>query len=193
MHEDKCARAKVKGIMRNISGFILRLFGWRIVNVLPDVPKCVIAVAPHTSNLDFVMGKLAYTALGRNAKFLIKKEWFVFPLSIIFRALGGIPVTRNKNTSMTDALAEEFRRRDKLQIAVTPEGTRKKVSEWKKGFYFIALKADVPILLAGLDYREKEIVFLDMFYPTGNLDEDMAVIQGYYKDIQGLHPQNFSS
>ncbi|MDR1744090.1 MAG: lysophospholipid acyltransferase family protein [Dysgonamonadaceae bacterium] len=180
-------------MMKRISKFILKLFGWRIVNVLPDVPKCVIAVAPHTSNLDFAMGKLTYWALGRNAKFLIKKEWFVFPLNIIFRVLGGIPVVRDKNTSLTDALAEEFRRRDKLQIAVTPEGTRKQVDEWKKGFYFIALKAQVPILLAGLDYKKKEIVFFDLFHPTGNLDEDMKIIQGYYRDVQGRHPQNFNS
>ncbi|MDR1518455.1 MAG: lysophospholipid acyltransferase family protein [Dysgonamonadaceae bacterium] len=179
--------------MRKISNFILKLFGWRIVNVLPDVPKCVIAVAPHTSNLDLFMGKLVYWALGRKAKFLIKKEWFVFPLNLIFRALGGIPVARNKNTSMTDALAEEFHRHDKLQIAVTPEGTRKHVPEWKKGFYFIAMKAQVPILLAGLDYTKKEIVFFDLFQPTGNLDEDMAVIQAYYKDMEGKHPQNFSN
>jgi len=67
------------------------------------------------------------------------------------------------------------------------------VDEWKKGFYFIALKAQVPILLAGLDYKKKEIVFFDLFHPTGNLDEDMKIIQGYYRDVQGRHPQNFNS
>ena len=177
--------------MKKFSQYILRLFGWKLVNVLPDVTKCVIAVAPHTSNFDFLIGKLAYWALGRNANFLIKKEWFVFPLNIIFRSMGGIPIERKKNASMTDTLAEEFNKHDTLQIAITPEGTRKKVTEWKKGFYFIALKADVPILLVGLDYKKKEVIFLDSFRPTGNLDEDMAIIQGYFKDIQGRNPQNF--
>lgn len=178
--------------MKKICQFILRILGWKIVNVLPDVPKCIIAVAPHTSNFDFLMGKLAYTAMGRDAKFLIKKEWFFFPLNLFFKALGGIPVERSRTTSMTDTLAAEFNRRDSLQIAVTPEGTRKYVSEWKRGFYFIALKAEIPILLAGLDYKKKEIIFFDMFYPTGNVDEDMKKIQGYYENISAKHPDKFN-
>lgn len=177
----------------NLSKYIFnKILGWKIVNVQPDVPKCIIAAAPHTSNWDFIIGKLAYSSLGRNAKFLIKKEWFIFPFNLIFRSIGGIPVERSKKTSMTDALATEFAKHDRLQIAVTPEGTRKRVTEWKRGFYFIALKAAVPIVLIGLDYGKKEVVFLDTFYPTGNVEEDMTSIQSRYKGIQGKHPQNFN-
>lgn len=179
--------------MKKLSKFIYtQLLGWRVANMQPDIPKCILAVAPHTSNWDFVIGKLAYASLGRNARFLIKKEWFVFPFNLFFRCLGGIPVNRNKKTSMTDALAAEFARRERLQIAVTPEGTRKRVSEWKRGFYFIALKAGIPIVLVGLDYKKKEAVFLNTFYPTGNVDEDMAKIQSHYKGIEGKHPKKFN-
>ena len=93
---------------------------------------------------------------------------------------------------MTDALAAEFAKHDRLQIAVTPEGTRKRVKEWKRGFYFIALKANIPILLIALDYEKKALIFLDTFYPTGNVEEDMPAIKSRYKGIQGKHPQNFN-
>lgn len=168
-----------------------KILGWKVKNVLPEIPKCVIAVAPHTSNWDFIIGKLAYSSIGRTANFLIKKEWFVFPFNLFFKSIGGIPVERNKKTSMTHVLAAEFEKHDKLQLAITPEGTRKRVDEWKKGFYFIATKANVPILLIGLDYGKKEVSMLDLFYPTGDYTTDLVKIKSYYKDIKGKHPENF--
>lgn len=177
----------------NISNFIFsKLLGWKVKNILPDVPKCIIAVAPHTSNWDFIIGKLAYSSIGRTANFLIKKEWFVFPFNLFFKSVGGIPIDRAKNTSMTDALADEFAKYPKLQLAITPEGTRKRVAEWKRGFYYIALKACVPVLLVGLDYAKKETVFLDLFHPTGNYESDIVKIKSYYKGIEGRHPENFA-
>jgi 1-acyl-sn-glycerol-3-phosphate acyltransferase len=179
--------------MRKISNFIFtKLLGWKVENLLPDIPKCIIAVAPHTSNCDFIISKLAYSALGRKAQFLMKKEWFVFPVGYIFKAMGGIPVTRNKHTSMTDTLAAEFSKHDRLQIALTPEGTRKRVTEWKRGFYYIALKAGVPIVLVGLDYKKKAAIFLDTFFPTGDSDADMVKIKSYFVGITGKHPELFS-
>ena len=178
--------------MNKLSNFIFtKLLGWKIENLQPEVPKCIIAVAPHTSNFDFIIGKLAYWALGRKSQFLMKKEWFFFPLGLIFRAMGGIPVTRSKHTSMTDTLAAEFAKHDRLQIAVTPEGTRKRVTEWKRGFYYIALKANVPIVLIGLDYKRKVAIFLDTFVPTGDVEADMAKIKAYYVGIEGKHPEKF--
>lgn len=169
-----------------------KLFGWKVTNILPDLPQCVIAVAPHTSNWDFVMGKLAYSSIGRTANFLIKKEWFVFPFNLFFKSMGGIPVKRDKRTSMTDTLAAAFKDHPKLQLAITPEGTRKRVDEWKKGFYYIALKANVPILLVGLDYKKKEARSLDIFRPTGDLEQDLKRIKAYYKDITPKHPEKFN-
>lgn len=176
---------------KGLSKFILKLMGWKIGKVLPEVDKCVIAVAPHTSNMDFIIGKLAYTALGRTANFLIKKDWFFFPFNHLFNSIGGIPVDRNKRTSITEKLAVEFEQRDKFQLAVTPEGSRKPVRKWKKGFYYIAYKANVPIVLVALDYGTKTVSFLDTFYPTGDTDGDIAMIRSKYNDIEAKHPEQF--
>jgi 1-acyl-sn-glycerol-3-phosphate acyltransferase len=178
---------------QKISKIILQFSGWKITNIIPDISKCVLAIAPHTSNWDFLIAKLAYTSLGRNAHFLIKKEWFFFPFNFFFRSIGGIPVDRSKNQSMTDIMAEEFGKHDRFQLAITPEGTRKRVTEWKRGFYYIADKAQVPIVLIGLDYKNKIISFLDVFTPTGNVEEDMLIIQSRYKGLSGKNPDNFSS
>ncbi len=178
--------------MKKFSKFILtKILGWKVINTFPNIPKCIIVVAPHTSNWDFIIGKLAYSSLGRTANFLIKKEWFVFPFNLFFKSIGGIPVERNKKTSMTNVLAAEFDKHDHLHLAITPEGTRKPVQEWKKGFYFIAVKAKVPLLLIGLDYSKKEASILDIFYPANNYREDIVKIKAYYKDIKGKHPENF--
>lgn len=176
---------------KGLSKFILKLMGWKIGKVLPEVDKCVIAVAPHTSNMDFIIGKLAYTALGRTANFLIKKDWFFFPFNHLFNSIGGIPVDRNKRTSITDKLSVEFEQRDKFQLAVTPEGSRKPVRKWKKGFYYIAYKAKVPIVLVALDYGTKTVSFLDTFYPTGDTDGDIATIRAKYNHIEAKHPEQF--
>jgi 1-acyl-sn-glycerol-3-phosphate acyltransferase len=178
---------------QKISKIILKTLGWKITNIIPDIPKCVLAIAPHTSNWDFLIAKLAYMSLDRNAHFLIKKEWFFFPFNLFFKSIGGIPVDRSKNQSMTDIMAEEFGKRDRFQIAITPEGTRKRVTEWKRGFYYIADKAQVPIVLIGLDYKNKIISFLDVFTPTGHVEEDMLTIQSRYKGLSGKNPDNFSS
>ena len=140
-----------------ISKALLRLAGWKLGPVVEDVPKCVICVAPHTSNWDFIVGKLFYTSIGCNAGFLIKKEWFFFPFNLLFNWLGGVPVDRGKRTSVTDQMVERFKTSERFQLAVTPEGTRKRAKEWKKGFYFIALKANVPIVVAYFDYGKKEV------------------------------------
>lgn len=174
-----------------ISKALLRMAGWKLGPISEDVPKCVICVAPHTSNWDFVIGKLFYTALGRNASFLIKKEWFFFPFNLFFSWLGGVPVDRHKRTSVTDQMVEVFNKRKIFQLAVTPEGTRKKVEEWKKGFYFIAEKAQVPIMIAYFDYAKKEVGVKGLFYTTGNVDKDIYTIREYYRDVTACHPENF--
>lgn len=176
---------------QKLSKFILKLMGWKIGHVIPEVPKCVIAVAPHTSNMDFIIGKIGYTAVGRTTNFLIKKSWFVFPFNHLFNSMGGIPVDRDKNTSLTEKMAIEFRTRDTFQLALTPEGTRKRVNRWKKGFYYIAQEANVPIVLVALDYGTKTISFLDTFYPTGDVDGDIKIIRSKYNHVEARHPDQF--
>lgn len=174
-----------------ISKALLRMAGWKVGPICEDVPKCVVCVAPHTSNWDFILGKLFYTALGRNASFLIKKDWFFFPFNLLFDWMGGVPVDRRKRTSVTDQMVAEFERRERFQLAVTPEATRKKAKEWKKGFYYIAEKAHVPILVAYFDYKKKEVGLKDIFYPTGNSDKDIRTIREYYRGVTACHPENF--
>ncbi len=178
--------------MKSISRFLLKLIGWKIVGDTNLPCKCVICVAPHTSNWDLVIGKIIYKSMGRKASFLIKKEWFFFPMSLLFNMLGGIPVDRSRKTSLTEQMAELYARKDDFQLAITPEATRKLNTEWKKGFYFIAVAAKVPIVIAALDYGKKEVDFKKVFYPTGDVDADIEEIKSYYKGVTAKHPKYFS-
>ena len=159
--------------------------GWS-VRVTEDHPdKFIICLAPHTSNWDFIIGLLYIRARGMQCNFMMKKEWFFWPLGPIFRHLGGIPVYRQKKTSMTDAIAEAAKAAKTYHLCITPEGTRSRTADWKKGFYFIALKAGLPILLYGVDYAQKQIVCTKTIIPSGDLDRDMRDIKVYYKDFKG--------
>ena len=179
-------------IKKKLFGFIyFKLLGWKNNITVPIEDKCVICVAPHTSNWDLFIGKLMWGALGRDASFLMKKDWFFFPLGIIFRWMGGIPVDRNKKTALTEQLAVLFKERKQLCLAVTPEGTRKANPHWKKGFYYIALNAGVPIMFFGLDYSRKVIECTKTMIPSGDYDKDIVEIKQYFKDYKGKYPENF--
>lgn len=178
--------------MQKLSKFILKKLGWKIEGLRDYSHKCVLCVAPHTSNWDLLMGKIIYSSMGRKASFLIKKTWFFFPMNIIFRAIGGIPVDRSKNTSLTEQMSELFAKRNHFELAITPEGTRGKNSDWKKGFYYIALAAKVPIIIAVLDYQKKTVNFKAEFIPTGDVDSDMNKIKSYYIGASGKNRENFS-
>ncbi|MDR0536560.1 MAG: 1-acyl-sn-glycerol-3-phosphate acyltransferase [Tannerellaceae bacterium] len=174
-----------------ISKCLLQIAGWRKGPIGEYVPKCVICVAPHTSNWDLVIGKLLYSSIGRKAHFLIKKEWFFFPLNFLFKWMGGIPVDRKRKTSVTDQMADILTKRRTFHLAITPEGTRKIAEDWKRGFYYIALKANVPIMLAYIDYLKKEVGIKGLFYPTGNVEADIQAIKARYIGVTGRHPYNF--
>jgi 1-acyl-sn-glycerol-3-phosphate acyltransferase len=122
----------------------------------------------------------------------MKKEWFFWPLGPIFRKTGGIPVYRDKKTSMTDNLAETAKRSESFRLCITPEGTRSRNPDWRKGFYFIALKAGLPILLYGLDFDRKLIQCTKCIMPTGDVEKDMQEIKQYFADYKGKHPENFA-
>lgn len=171
---------------------LYKKMGWTL-NVTETHPeKFIICLAPHTSNWDFVIGQLYAGAEGIKSNFLMKKEWFFWPLGPFFRHLGGIPVWRSKHTSMTDNLADTARQCKEFRLCITPEGTRKPVTEWKKGFYFIAQKAGIPILLYGVDYQKKLIQCTKTIVPTGDMETQMRDIKLYFKDFQGKKPQNFT-
>ena len=177
--------------MQKFSKWVLKTTGWKAVITVEEPRKSVICVAPHTSNWDFIMGKLYYWSLGRNASFLMKKSWFFFPLGSLLRAMGGVAVNRSKSTSVTEQMAAEFMQRESFHLAVTPEGTRSLVTKWKMGFYHIAMKASVPIELAYFDYAKKELGITAVFYPTGDEAADLRKIQAYYKNVTAKNPKNF--
>lgn len=178
----------------NLAARLLKLAGWTLHITAPDLPKCLICVAPHTSNWDFIIGKLAYAAAGRKAGFLMKEQWFFWPLGCLFRAIGGIPVPRGKGRgALTDAVAERFRTASELQLAITPEGTRSRTARWHTGFLHIALKADVPIQLGVIDYAYRTVTIADTFHPTGDIDADLAYVKRYYAGAHGKYPEKFTT
>jgi 1-acyl-sn-glycerol-3-phosphate acyltransferase len=178
--------------MKSVCKFILKTIGWRVVGNTDFADKCIICVAPHTSNWDLLLGLIVYKSLGKQASFLIKKEWFFFPMNLLFKALGGVPVDRSKKTSVTDQMVELYSKRSKFQLAVTPEGTRKLNNEWKKGFYYIALAANVPIVVAVLDYKKKKADFKKIIMPSGDVEADLSEIKACYIGATGRHPHKFS-
>ena len=175
--------------MKGFSGFLLKLLGWKMVNNVPEIKKAVIIVAPHTSLFDFFLGRFGFWYLGANSRMLIKKEAFKWPWGKLLRKVGGIPVNRGKSTKLTEVVADLFRKNDSLFITITPEGTRHLVKHWKRGFYYIADAAKVPIILGTLDYKNKIGGMIDVFYPTGDFEKDLPQIQEFYKNIAGRHPE----
>ncbi len=176
---------------RFCSWLLYRQLGWKKTITEEHPKKYVLCLAPHTSNWDFILGQLYASAEGMKVNFLMKKEWFFWPLGIWLRKLGGFPVWRNEKSSMTDHLAESAREAREFRLCVTPEGTRSLNKDWKKGFYFIALKAEIPILLYGIDFQKKIIVCSKTVIPSGDVDKDMEEIKDYYKGFVGKHPEKF--
>lgn len=169
---------------------LLSLFKWELDTSIELPKKCVVCIAPHTSNWDFIVGILFKYATNLQASFFMKKEWFRFPLSIIMKSLGGIPIDRSKKNNVTDIIAEEFTKRDSLIIGLTPEGTRSLNYEWKKGFYYIAQKANVPIVLAYIDFKKKKVGYNKLLIPT-NYEDDIIMIKKYYSNINAKYPEKF--
>jgi len=179
--------------MQKFSMWIFKILGWKAVVTVVEPAKSVICVAPHTSNWDFIIGKLYYWSLNRKSSFLMKKSWFFFPFGSLLRRMGGVAVDRTRNTSVTEQMAEEFNTHDTFHLAITPEGTRKLVTKWKMGFYYIALTSHVPIQLAYIDYAKKEMGITGILYPTGDEIADMETIHAFYKNINAKHPEKFEN
>lgn len=171
---------------------LYKYLGWTKIVTEEHPDKYIICLAPHTSNWDFFYGQLYNNAEGLSCNFLMKKEWFFWPLGPIFKKAGGIPVYRRKHSSMTDVLAEIAKKTHDFRLTITPEGTRKRNADWKMGFYYIALKAQIPILLYGLDYKKKCVVCTQTIIPSGDIETDMVKIKNYFKDFEGKYPEKFA-
>ncbi|MFD1605046.1 1-acyl-sn-glycerol-3-phosphate acyltransferase [Flavobacterium artemisiae] len=168
-----------------------RLMGWKIVGMEnAEVKKCVLMVMPHTSNHDFYIGLLTRGISGLQMNWVGKKELFKFPFGYYFRNVGGEPLDRSGGLNKVDSIAAIFDRKEVFRLAVAPEGTRKEVKEIKTGFYFIALKANVPIVPVAFDWGKKEVKFGMPFFPTGNYDADIKIFKEFYKGVLGKIPKN---
>jgi 1-acyl-sn-glycerol-3-phosphate acyltransferase len=172
---------------------VLALFGWKvIIKFPPETKKFVVMMAPHTSNWDFVIGWLGYVSIGVYSRYLVKKEAFFFPLGEILTAMGGIPVDRKASTNIVQQVSEMFNKADKLVITITPEGTRSLSPNWKRGFYHIAVHAQVPIAFGFLDYKKKTGGIGGFLIPSGDYDADLKIIEAFYADISAKFPEKFN-
>lgn len=176
--------------MRWLAKFIyFKILGWKItgnVNFSKDtVKKAVIIALPHTSWHDFYIGILLRKITGVKTNFVAKKELFKWPFGYYFRAVGGKALDRTSGQNKVEAIANLFKDEDEFRLTLAPEGTRKKVTEWKTGFYYIAKAANVPIIMFTLDFKNKQNKISEPFYPTGNIEEDFKYMKDFYKDVVG--------
>ena len=171
-------------MIRVISKFILnKIIGWRVIGYLPKNEKYIIAVVPHSSYFDLIIAVLIRTYSGLKIKFIGKKELFNPITSYLFKFLGGIPVDRTKKSNIVDEVVELFELGKIKILAIAPEGTRKRVEKWKTGFYYIALKAKLPILMVSFDYIRKEVKINNKFYPSGDIDKDFIELKKKVNDV----------
>jgi len=175
-----------------ISKIILILMGWKVEGEPPSIKKFVFIAAPHTSNWDFPIGRLSTSVLGINLKVLMKKSWFFFPLGYIFSWLGAMPVDRSKSGTVIDHIVSLFKEQEEFVFAITPEGTRSYVEFWKTGFYTIALKANVPIVLGYLDFKKRVTGVGPTILLSGDKEADFKKITDFYSQVHAKHPKLYN-
>ncbi|OIQ16032.1 1-acyl-sn-glycerol-3-phosphate acyltransferase [Lacinutrix sp. MedPE-SW] len=176
--------------MRKIAKFIyFKLLGWKVVGNTTmskkEIKKAVIIAAPHTSWHDFYIGVLLRKVIDIKTNFVGKKELFIWPFGYYFRALGGVPLNRSKNENKVQAIAKAFKNKEEFRITFAPEGTRNKVEKWRTGFYYIAKEANVPIIMFTLDFKNKQNVVSQPFYPTDDMEADFNYMYSFYKGVIG--------
>ena len=181
--------------MQKLCKFIFRLIGWKAIGeVVPD-KKCIFAGVPHTSAWDFVVSWIFYKSLGGKANILIKKEFFFWPLGFFIKKMGGIPIDRSKGVNVVRQVIRLFNERDYMQLAITPEGTRKRTTRWKGGFHIIARTAGIPVYPVTFDWGRKEITIWDKFSLSDDQENDIRRLKDFFRDknIKGKHPDQFTT
>lgn len=183
---------RVGGVMlERIARVIMASFGWTIRGELPNLPKFVVIGAPHTSNRDWLLVMATAYALNVRISWMMKHTMFRGPLGTLLRRLGGVSINRREMQGVVEDCVAKFQRFEKFVLCITPEGTRSKVREWKKGFYHIATGAGVPIIPAIFDYGLKQVRFAPAFTPTGDLTADLSSLRALYAGVTAKNPHLF--
>ena len=177
--------------MKTTCGKILKRMGWKINGEFPDVKKSVVIFAPHTAHIDALYGKLGFVEIGVKYKFLSKKELFFFPMNLLMRKFGSIPVRGVKNKNAIYQVVDILNNTDNLHVVISPEGWIKKVSDWNRGFYYMAHKANVPIVVAYIDYEKKEVGIKGIIRNVNDYQTVIRQINEMYKGVKGKRPENF--
>lgn len=186
--------ARGNALTRGLATLAMKLAGWRFAGEpIPGIRRFVLIVAPHTSNWDFLVGVMAMYALGIRGTFLGKDTLFRFPLGVVMRFLGGVPVDRSSAHDLVTQTADLIARSERIVVVVAPEGTRKRTETWRSGFYWIAHRAKVPIVPVAFDYSRREVRILAPFTPTGDLAADVRAIRSTYDPSMARHPAQFGA
>ncbi len=165
--------------------------GWKIVGKIEEkIEKCVLMVLPHTSWHDFYLGIFTRGITQLEMNYVAKKELFSFPFGFYFKYMGGEPLDRSGGLNKVDAIVEIFKKRRVFRLAIAPEGTRKKVTELKTGFYYIALKSKVPIIPVAFDFGKKQVVIGNPIFPSGNIEDDTKILRSHFANVKGKVPEN---
>lgn len=178
--------------MQSLARFVyFKVLGWKLEGNFPGhLDKFVIPVVPHTSWLDFFLGLLIREVWNEQINWVGKKSLFIKPFGWFFKAVGGAPIDRSKSGDTVSAIADIFARRARFRLAISPEGTRKKVTQWKTGFYFIAKTANVPVVLVGFDYKNRRITVSEPRFTTENEEADFAGYRAFFEGVGGRHPRD---
>lgn len=176
--------------MKSFARFILfTILKWKFIGDFPRLNKYVVIAAPHTSWIDFPIAILARMSSGIMINYIGKNSLFKGPFGFFFKALGGTPVDRSKNNKLVDAIVDIFNTKEEFRLGLSPEGTRKKVDHWKTGFYYIAKGANVPIVMATLDFENKQIKISDPYYTTDNKEDDFKNFVSFFQNVKGKNPE----
>jgi 1-acyl-sn-glycerol-3-phosphate acyltransferase len=179
----------IRTFLRWFAKAYLRVFGWKVEGRVPDVPRCVMIAAPHTSNWDFPITMFIALALEAKVYWMGKDKIFRKPFGAVMRWLGGIPVDRSRTNNVVGQMVDVFAGHEELIVIIPPEGTRGQVTYWKTGFYHIAHGAGVPIILGYVDYLRKAGGIGPTVWPTGDIEADMSTIRSFYAGVTGKYPE----
>ena len=182
-------------MMQKFCKILLKLFGWKSFGEAVKDKKCVLIGFPHTSGWDFVISWIYYTSIGGKANVLIKKEFFFWPLGILLRKMGGIPVERTRGANVLRQTIQLFSKREYMHLAITPEGTRKRTTKWKAGFHTIARAENIPVYPTTFDWGRKELRIYGKFELTDDASADIKRLKDFIreKNVTGKHPERFTT